>query len=112
LPNPSDHPNAGSFFKNPFVDVKKAKQLQSVHPLLKSYPQEDGVKFSAAQLIDLDGWKGRSQSAVGCWESQPLVLVNQNQASAKDVLEFADQITQSIKKRYGVSLEIELSILS
>ena len=112
LPNPSDHPNAGSFFKNPFVDFKKAKNLQSVHPLLKSYPQEDGVKFSAAQLIDLDGWKGRSKLKVGCWGSQPLVLVNQNQASAKDVLEFADQITQSIKTRYGVSLEIEPSILS
>ena len=112
LPDPGDHPNAGSFFKNPLVDVKKAKELQSAYPLLKSYPQEDGVKFSAAQLIDLDGWKGRSQSTVGCWESQPLVLVNQNQASAEDILEFAAEIAESIEKRYGVSLEIEPSILS
>ena len=112
LPNPVDHPNAGSFFKNPIVDFTKAKELKSILPMLKSFHMRDGVKFSAAQLIDLDGWKERARTSVGCWKSQPLVLVNQNQASAGEVLEFADEIAQSIQKRYGVSLEIEPSILS
>ncbi len=112
LPDPAEHPNAGSFFKNPLVDFQKAKELQSSYPMIKSYDVEDGVKLSAAQLIDLDGWKGKERSTVRCWESQPLVLVNQNQASASDILEFAHQIAQSIDDRYGVSLEIEPSIVS
>ena len=112
LPNPIDHPNAGSFFKNPIVDFVKAKELKSFYPMLKSFHMRDGVKISAAQLIDIDGWKERTRSSVGCWKSQPLVLVNRNQASAGDVLEFADEIARSIQKRHGVSLEIEPSVLS
>ena len=112
LPDPKKHPNVGSFFKNPLVNEKKAGQLQARYPMLKTYRSKNGIKLSAAQLIDLEGWKERPSATVACWKNQPLVLVNQNQGTVTDLLGFAEDIARSIERRYDVSLELEPSILS
>ena len=112
LPDPETYPNVGSFFKNPIVSGAKARKLTAEHPGLTIFKQEQMIKLSAAQLIELDRWKSRPTAKVYCWQHQPLVLVNKGDATANDVLEFAGEITRSINSRYGVSLELEPSILS
>ena len=110
LPDPAEYPNAGSFFKNPVLDAKTADRLHELGS--KPYPFNEGFKVSAAQLIDLSGWKGRRRGDVGCWPQQPLVLINYGQATAQNVLDFANDIQRSVYEKFQVELELEPSVLS
>ena len=109
LPDPSEHPNAGSFFKNPVVDGIAADRLRELGAT--PYVFDDGFKVPAAQLIDLAGWKGRRRGDVGCWPQQPLVLINFGQATAQNVLDFANDIQRSVSETFQVELEPEPSVL-
>ena len=110
LPDPQEYPNVGSFFKNPVIDADTARRLEahSVRP----YKFDEGYKVSAAQLIDRAGWKGRRRGDVGCWPQQPLVLVNYGQASASNLLEFAQEVQQSVAEQFQIQLELEPSVVS
>ncbi len=115
LPAPEEHPNVGSFFKNPVVSQAQADELNVRIDDLQTYPMEAGsgrVKLSAAQLIDRAGWKEKPGNHVSCWSSQPLVLVNTGGASDVEVFTFAAAIADDIYRRYGVQLELEPSELS
>ena len=112
LPNPLTHPNLGSFFKNPVVAKDLVERLAGQIDSLKVFEVSGGFKLSAAQLIDLDGWKSKPGEKVNCWVKQPLVLVNRGDATASDVLSYAKNIVISIRDRFGVTLELEPSILS
>ena len=112
LPNPVTHPNLGSFFKNPVVAKDLVERLAGQIDSLKVFEVPGGFKLSAAQLIDLDGWKSKPGEKVNCWVKQPLVLVNRGDATASDVLSYAKNIVISIRDRFGVTLELEPSILS
>ena len=112
LPNPLTHPNLGSFFKNPVVAKDLVERLAGQIDSLKVFKVPGGFKLSAAQLIDLDGWKSKPGEKVNCWVKQPLVLVNRGDATASDVLSYAKNIVISIRDHFGVTLELEPSILS
>ena len=112
LPNPLTHPNLGSFFKNPVVAKGLAESLAGQIDSLKVFEVPGGFKLSAARLIDLDGWKSKPGENVSCWVKQPLVLVNRGGATASDVLSYAKMIIISVRDRFGVTLELEPSVLS
>ena len=112
LPNPVTHPNLGSFFKNPVVSKGLVESLADQIDSLKVFEVPGGFKLSAAQLIDLDGWKSKPGKNVSCWVKQPLVLVNRGEATASDVLSYAKNIVISIRDHFGVTLELEPSVLS
>ncbi|MFO7746311.1 MAG: UDP-N-acetylmuramate dehydrogenase [Orrella sp.] len=108
LPDPSDIPNVGSFFKNPVVCSTTFQTLKQRHPQLVAYPQaNDQYKLAAGWLIDQCGWKGKRMGAVGVHERQALVLVNISAGRAADVLALADAIRTDVFKTFGVGLEIE-----
>ena len=107
LPDPKLWGNVGSFFKNPVVSKDAARRLTQSHPGLVAHPVAGGAKLSAAQLIDLCGWKGRRQGKVGVWRRQPLVLVNHGGGAGEDFLALAERIRQSVTERFGVRLELE-----
>ena len=113
LPDVKDLGSAGSFFKNPVVSREKADELRENHPEMPQFEQEDGVKLSAAWLIDQTGWKGRGikeDSRVTTYEKQPLVLVNRGGATGKDVLKLAQAIKESVEEKFGVKLVEEVII--
>jgi len=107
LPDPQMVPNVGSFFKNPVISSADASRLRDQHPDLKMFHVGDGVKLSAAQLLDQAGWKERQEHGVKCWRMQPLVLTNSDNASAMEILQFAETIQRNIQLKYGVALELE-----
>jgi UDP-N-acetylmuramate dehydrogenase len=112
LPDPSVLGNAGSFFKNPVVPAIQRHALVERFPLIVSYPQADGsYKLAAGWLIEQCGWKGRRVGAVGMHERQALVMVNYGRASAKEVLDLAQQVQQSVRERFGVELEMEPQLI-
>ncbi len=108
LPDPLVLGNAGSFFKNPVVDLVQFEALQQREPDVVSYRQPDGrVKLAAGWLIDRCGWKGRAMGAAAVHERQALVLVNRGGATGAEILALARAIQQDVGQRFGVELEPE-----
>ncbi len=112
LPDPKQLGNAGSFFKNPVVEAGKMEELLRRHPQIPHHPGEGGgFKIPAAWLIEQRGWKGYRNERCGVHEKQALVLVNHGGASAKDILELARQIGESVKSEFGIELEKEVNVI-
>lgn len=107
LPDPKYTPNAGSFFKNPVVSAAHVQKLRKQEPQLVSFTQPNGdEKLAAGWLIEACGWKGFRQGKTSVHEQQALVLVNKGGTGA-DILHLAKDISDSVKSRFGVTLEIE-----
>lgn len=112
LPKVGEIGSAGSFFKNPILSEQDFQKLHNLFPDLISYPQEENkIKLSAGQLIDLCGWKGKRIGDAGVYAKQALVLVNYGQASATDILNLCKQIQLSVFEKFGISLEPEVNFI-
>jgi len=112
LPNPAELGNAGSFFKNPTIDVVKSKEISQLYPQAPLYRTTDELwKISAAWLIDQCGWKGVREGCVGVHKMQPLVIVNYGGANGKEILHFAQKIIDSVSDKFGIGLEPEVNIV-
>jgi len=112
LPDPEILGNAGSFFKNPNVDLKFAGELKESFPNLVSYPQGDGkVKLAAGWLIEQCGWKGYREGYAGVHENQALVLVNYGNATGTEIKTLAHKVQNSVYERFGVKLEMEVNVV-
>ncbi|MGM9795874.1 MAG: UDP-N-acetylmuramate dehydrogenase [Candidatus Aphodosoma sp.] len=108
LPDVAELGSAGSFFKNPVVPMDVFEKLQCQFPDIPHYLQFDGVKIPAAWLIEQCGWKGKSFGGAKVYEKQPLVIVNQNNASPNDVIVLAQSVANSVKKSFGISIVPEV----
>lgn len=113
LPDPALIGNAGSFFKNPIVNQNMATKIKNEYPNLPIYPQPDGqVKLSAAWLIEQCGWKGYRRGAVGIYPNQALILVNYGGATGQEIYQLAQEIQQSVFKKFDITLVPEVNILN
>ncbi len=111
IPDPTLVCSAGSFFKNPMVDVAKLNQLLVEFPSLIYYKvTEQSFKLAAAWLIEQCGWKGYRQGDFGVNQLQPLILVNYGDASGKDILLLSQQMQQSVFTKFGIELHPEVNI--
>lgn len=111
LPDVEITGNAGSFFKNPVVSVKKYQDLKERYPDLVAFEADGGrMKLAAGWLIDQLGWKGFREGDAGVWKSQALVLVNYGNATGAEILQLAEKIRRSVKTEFGISLEPEVNI--
>ena len=108
LPDPSQIPNAGSFFKNPLVSVYQAQELREQYPALPVYQQADGrIKLAAGWLIEQAGWKGRWLGPVRMHDQQALVLTTNGAAAYADIVQLRDAVVDSVNQQFGVQLEPE-----
>lgn len=108
LPEVTELGSAGSYFKNPVVTQQEAAHLLATYPNMPQFVQNDGVKLSAAWLIDQLGWKGRTLGGAQVYNKQPLVIVNTGKATANDVIALEQAIVASVKKEYGIELHAEV----
>ncbi|WP_100658729.1 UDP-N-acetylmuramate dehydrogenase [Alteromonas flava] len=112
LPDPTVMGNAGSFFKNPVIDLPHFERLQEQYPAIPSFKVDvDHIKVPAAWLIDQAGFKGSSRGGVQCHINQPLVLINTGNAQGQEVLSFAREIRATIQQQFGISLENEVRLI-
>ncbi len=113
LPNPKEVGNAGSFFKNPEIAVSHFNLLKNRFPEMPSYLVEnpEKVKVPAGWLIEKAGWKGKKIGNVGVHDKQALVLVNYGEGKGSEILQLANNITQSVQELFGIVLEKEVNIL-
>ncbi len=110
LPSLDDLGNGGSFFKNPVVSVEKYNTLITQYSDMPSYPDSNGIKLSAAWLIDRAGWRGHRSGAVGVYEKQALVLVHYGGGCGEDIVNLANNLIDSVNNKYGVTLTPEVII--
>lgn len=110
-PGDPNRRSCGSFFINPVVDPdafrivrERAGSSQIPH-----YPQLDGrEKLSAAWLIEQSGLhKGYRHGSVGLSTGHALAIVCHEGATAQGVRDFAALISERVKARFEVTLEIE-----
>ena len=113
LPDPQIMGNAGSFFKNPTVDASLMQKMKESYPDIPVYSSdiEGYYKLPAAFLIEKAGWKGVRKGNVGVHANQPLVLVAFDGAKAGEVLQLSEEIQNSVKKMFGVFLELEVNLV-
>ena len=113
LPDTAVLGNAGSFFKNPIVDITIAEKLRAEYPDMPSYPtkEEGKVKLAAGWLIDKAGLKGYKEGNVGVHERQALVLVNLGGATGGEVIAFAHKVVAQVREKFGIEISPEVNIL-
>lgn len=101
---------AGSFFKNPLLSKERAEGLKQLFPELPLFPTPSGdVKTSAAWLIDhVAHMRGYCEGRVRTFESQALVIVAEEGATAKDVIAFAKYVAERVKAKTQIILEPEV----
>lgn len=112
LPEPDQLGSAGSFFKNPVVPLEVYNEIALTHCNVPHYPiDENQVKIPAAWLIDQCGWKGKSHGGAAVYEKQPLILVNQHQATPRDIIELASAIQQSVREKFKINIYPEVNYI-
>lgn len=113
LPEPSKIGNAGSFFKNPVINKNHFNLLQQQYETIPHFPQADGtIKLAAGWLIDQCGLKGFSIGTdAAVHQHQALVLTNQGNASALDLLDLAQYVRQAVGEKFNVWLRPEVRFI-
>ena len=112
LPDPAVTPTAGSFFHNPVISADEFHKLQAAHPHIPHWPTAEGkVKLAAAWLVEQCGFKGVVKDGVGIYPKQAIALINPGHRPAADVLDFRDYIITGVKRRFGVTLQMEPELI-
>ena len=111
----ADCRSAGSFFKNPILNVEQVARIEAESgmqpPRFPAGPELENagcLKVSAAWLIEQAGFtKGYAMGAASVSTLHTLALVNRGGATAQDILALADRIRSSVEQRFGIQLETE-----
>jgi len=112
LPDPTVLANAGSFFKNPIIDIEKFFQIKEKFEDFRGYEMPDGrIKVFAAWLIEKCGWKGFRSGDAAVHQNHALILVNYGNASGKDILNLSNKIRESVLEKFDILLEPEVEIV-
>lgn len=86
-------PSAGCIFQNPMPGV-------DVVP--------DGLPWSAGALIDRAGMKGNARGAARVSPVHANFIVNEGDATARDVCELIEACRDAVRRRFGVTLREEI----
>lgn len=112
LPDPKQIGNAGSFFKNPTIPLAQFEVLQQKFENIQGYPNGAMVKVPAGWLIEQCGWKGKQIGNVASHKLQSLVIINATgTATGKEIFDFSTEIINSVKEKFGITLEREVNII-
>ena len=112
LPDTSVLGSAGSFFKNPVVSSEVAAELTDCFPGMPVFDMGgNNHKLAAGWLIEQCGWKGKRSGNAGVYEKQALVLVNYGNATGKEIFDLSQQIIESVREKFGITLEREVTVI-
>lgn len=112
LPDPAVIGNAGSFFKNPTIDIKLYESIKKEYPSFPSFPSgDDQVKIPAAWLIEQCGWKGKTIDSIGVHKNQALVLVNYGGGDGSKLWQLAMDIKASVQNKFNITLQPEVNVI-
>jgi UDP-N-acetylmuramate dehydrogenase len=106
--------SCGSFFTNPILSEREFAALESRvtgrvgpdSPRPPRWPEERGLKTSAAWLIDQAGFRrGHGLPGPAALSTKhPLAVTNRGSATAKEVLAIAREVRDGVEDTFGVRL--------
>lgn len=104
---------AGSFFKNPIVSNEEYEELLKEYPELPGYAEIDGrIKVSLGWILDkVCNLKGYREGSVGLFEKQALVMVNYDDATAKEIKSFANKVSNLVFEKTKIKIEREVNYI-
>jgi UDP-N-acetylmuramate dehydrogenase (EC 1.1.1.158) len=89
-----------------------ANELLEAWPGMPHYPQANGdVKLAAGWLIDQCHLKGIPDWRRCGTPQQALVLINENQATPKDIVALAHEVRNHVGEKFNVWLEPEVRFI-
>jgi UDP-N-acetylmuramate dehydrogenase len=89
--------------------IAQKSKIQSMNSAGSVFKNPDG--FSAGQIIDELGWKGKSVGGAQVSEKHANFIVNAGNASAKDYYTLMTQIQSDVLTKKGIRLEPEIKLL-
>lgn len=108
LPDPAQLPNAGSFFKNAIVEHWQADPIRQEYPDAKTYDVDGGkVKIPAGWLIEAADLKGEVLHGMKIHDKNAVVLINQSANSYTDLASAREEIIDTVRDKFQITLEQE-----
>lgn len=112
LPNIDELGNAGSFFKNPIINIGALNKLKNKNQDIKFFDQGNNLfKIPAAWLIENAGWKGFREGEAGVSPNHALILVNYGNATGREIFDLSENIIESVNDIFGIKLDREVNII-
>jgi UDP-N-acetylmuramate dehydrogenase len=112
LPDYKINGNAGSFFKNPIISIKKYNILLEDFPNIISYKIDNSkIKIAAGWLIDNANLKGYKIGGAMVHCKQALVIINNGNAKGQDFKKLSEYIQKKILDIYDINIYPEVIIL-
>ncbi len=111
LPDPVEIGNAGSFFKNVFLEKEKMEELLKEYPDMPYFEEGGLKKVPAGWFIEQCGWKGKKMGNVGVHEKHALVLVNYGGGTGEEIKNLSEQIIISVFLKFGIKLVPEVNLI-
>jgi UDP-N-acetylmuramate dehydrogenase len=115
-PNDPNSRSVGSFFVNPILtegEYKNFMEKLNFNRIKRapSYKSADGIKISAAWLVENSGFhKGYKRNGVGISSNHALALVNYS-GTANELLSLASDIEKGVKEKFGIKLAREAVVV-
>ncbi len=115
-PNDPNSRSVGSFFVNPILsEVEFENFIEKLNfnriKRAPSYKSADGIKISAAWLIENSGFhKGYERNGVGISLNHALALVNYS-GTANELISLASDIEKGVQEKFGIELEREAVVV-
>ena len=107
----ADDPNsksAGSFFKNPILEIEKLKEIRAVFQHVPYFNFGEKIKIPAAWLIENAGfYKGFAINNVGISSNHTLALINRGDATAAEMIVLKERIQRAVVQTFGIDLQPE-----
>lgn len=110
LPDPTERPNSGSFFKNAIIEKWQFDELQKQFDgeTIPTYEMPNGdLKIPTGWLIEKAGFKGKLLHGIRVHDRNCLVLINESAAGYADLAAARDEIAGAVRDNYRVYIKQE-----
>lgn len=112
LPDRNEIWTAWSFFQNPIISREKYLLLKEKYSDLVWFDiDENHIKLSAGQLIEICGFKWYKDGNVGVYPNHALILVNYTNAKWSDIINLAEKIQSEVLNIFDVKLSPEVNYI-
>ncbi len=110
FPDLAVYGTAGSFFKNPILTQQQFAELSKEYGAIPSFPHPDGVKVPLAFILDkVLSLKGYKKEHTFLFGNQPLVVVAEASATAKQIESLAEEIEKKVFDATKIRIEREVT---
>lgn len=108
LPDPTEKPNAGSFFKNAIIEEWQLADLKADYPDVPLYDMGNGTfKVPTGWLIEQTGLKGQLLHGMRVHDKNALVLINESATSYADLAAARDEIVTKVRDQFRIAITQE-----